>query len=154
MAGEAHRDYDPLVNYAFKVEMGDLQVARFNGVDGLNYEVEMIEYRDSANPNLPHYRQGRRKPVRVTFKRGVLVNGNVDLLTWLQEVEAGAISPKDITVTVGAYGLKETEANGNQNFWILHECMPAKWSLGALDSNSNSALIESLEVVASYVSKK
>jgi phage tail-like protein len=149
----AHREIDPLVNYAFKVEVGGLQVARFNNVDGLNYEVEMIEYRSSEDPNLPRFRQGRRKAQRVTFKRGVLVGGNVDLLTWLQEVEKGTVSSKDITVTIGAYGAQENESGGQDNAWVLHDCMPTKWSLGSLDSNSNSALIESLEVVASFVSK-
>ncbi len=145
---------DPLVSYSFSVEMGgggqSSLVARFSGVDGLSYEVEMIEYRDAACPNEPMFRQGRRKPARVTLKHGVLVgyNPSNDLLTWIRECEAGSIKPRDITITVGSYGPnKVDETGGAPASWQLLGCKPAKWSLGSLDGNSSSNLIESLEVV-------
>lgn len=158
MAGqESHRSIDPLVSYAFIVEIGGVAVARFNGVDGLSYEVEMIEYRDSESPNLPHFRQGRRKAGRVTLKRGVLVGDNTDLLTWIRQVEKGTIQPRDIAITIGNYGGAGNggagihEAKGPST-WVLYECKPTKWSMGNLDGNSNAPLIESLELVVSSVS--
>ncbi|MBR4986113.1 MAG: phage tail protein [Proteobacteria bacterium] len=149
-------DIDPLVSYAFVVEINQNPVARFSGVDGLSYEVEMIEYRDSEQPNLPQFRQGRRKAGRVTLKRGVLVDYGKknDLLEWIRSVEKGVVKPRDITITIGNYGkdsgICETKA---PHTWSLSNCMPTKWSLGSLDGNSNSPLIESLEIVVSEMSR-
>lgn len=150
----AHRGFDPLVSFTFKVEIDGVEVANFYNVDGLNYEVEMLEYRTSESPNYPMYRQGRRKPLRVTLKRGVLVNGNTALYDWLTEVESGTISTKNIAITVGRYNVKENESESKANSWVLADCMPTKWSLASLDSNSNSALIESLELVVSQIRKQ
>ena len=143
-------DIDPLVSYAFEVHFGETIVTRFSGVDGLNSEVEMIEYRDSASPNEVQYRQGRMKPARVTFKRGVAVAGGMDFLAWLQETE---ISKKDVYVTIGRFG-RDKGIVENEITWWLHDCKPVKWSLGSLEGNSNNALIETLEVVVSKVTKK
>ncbi|MBQ1926401.1 MAG: phage tail protein [Proteobacteria bacterium] len=157
MAEESHRNIDPVVSYAFIVQIEGIAVARFNGVDGLSYEVEMIEYRDSESPNLPQFRQGRRKPGRVTLKRGILVGGNTDLLTWIRQVEKGSIQPRNIAISIGNYGGPGAggpgihEAKGPST-WLLYDCKPTKWSMGNLDGNSNSPLIESLELVVSSVS--
>ena len=35
-------DVDPLVSFSFSVSIDGINVARFNGVDGLAYEAEMI----------------------------------------------------------------------------------------------------------------
>jgi len=144
---------DPLVNYAFVVDINGVNVARFNGVDGLNYEVEMIEYRSSDKPNLPQFRQGRKKAARVTFKRGVLVEGNsILLLDWLREVETKTITRRDVTVTIGAYGYVGDETGGGKRTWQLNGCLPSKWNLSSLDSNSSSsAAIETLELVVEEV---
>ncbi|MBQ8036041.1 MAG: phage tail protein [Proteobacteria bacterium] len=150
---ESHRSIDPLVSYAFIVEIGGTAVARFSGVDGLGYEVEMIEYRDSETPNLPRFRQGRRKAGRVTLKRGVLVGENNDLMAWIREIEKGVVSQRNISITIGNYGkdkgISEPKA---PHTWVLRGCAPTKWSMGNLDGNSNSPLIESLELVVSEVS--
>ncbi|MCL2325431.1 MAG: phage tail protein [Proteobacteria bacterium] len=143
-------EMDPLVNFSFTVDINGINVARFNGVDGLNYEVEMIEYRSSDKPNLPQFRQGRKKAARVTFKRGVLVgSGNNLLLNWLREVESKSITRRDVSVTIGDYGGDET--SGGQRTWQLIGCLPSKWNLSSLDSNSNSAAIENLELVVEEV---
>ncbi len=149
-------DVDPLVSYAFKVQINNRDVARFSGVDGLSYEVEMIEYRDSATPNLPMFRQGRKKPVHVTLKRGVLVgySADNDLLNWICEVESGTVTARSVNIEVGNYGsgagISETSAPHN---WELTGCVPTKWTLGSLDGNSNSPLVETIELVAQAVTR-
>ena len=154
MAESSRRmDIDPLVSFAFSVSIEGINVARFNGVDGLAYEVEMIEYRDSANPNVVKYRQGRRKAGRVTLKRGVLVGSSQvnELLGWIREIESGkAMTPRNVSVEIGSYGIDKgvsESSNDKARAWQLLGCRPVKWSLGALDSNSNGSLIESIELV-------
>lgn len=150
-------DIDPLVSFAFSVSIDGISVARFSGVDGLAYEAEMIEYRDSATPNLVSFRQGRRKAGRVTLKRGVLVGSTQtnDLLAWIREIEKGVVTPRDISVEIGNYGMEGVdETNGSKaRSWQLLNCRPAKWSLGALDSNSNGSLLESIELVVEEITQ-
>ena len=150
-------EMDPLDSFAFKVEIDGLEVARFNNVDGLNYEAEMIEYRSSNNPNLPKFRQGRRKAGHLTLKRGILVGGGSNpLFDWIREVEAGTITPRNIAISIGRYGRDSfdqavDETKGGKQQWQLLQCRPTKWGLSTLDSNSSNALIETLELAVEEV---
>ena len=145
---------DPLVNFSFRVQIDGLDVARFNAVDGLNYEVEMIEYRSSNNPNLPKFRQGRRKAGHISLKRGVLVgSGSNPLFDWIREVESGTVTPRNMTISVGEYGAEGSveETRGGKRTWQLLQCRPTKWGLGAMDGNSSAPLIENLELAVEEV---
>lgn len=146
-------EMDPLVGFNFVVEIDGLIIGRFNGVDGLDYEVEMIEYRASDTPNLPRFRQGRKKAARITLKRGVLVGGKENiLLGWLREVESKTITRRNISISVGRYNVDETN-NAKQRSWELLNCAPTKWSMGNLDSNANNPLIETIEFVVEEVTQ-
>lgn len=147
-------DMDPLVSFSFRVQINNKDVARFSSVDGLSYEVEMIEYRDSATPNIPMYRQGRKKPLRITLKRGVLVGYSAenDLLNWINEAEKGTVSARAVNIEVGEFGIYN-EADGTAHSWELTGCVPTKWSLGTLDGNSNGPLIETVELVAQSMTR-
>ena len=64
-------------------------------------------------------------------------------------IETGFFNQKEF------FGLgKETRSVdfANQNAWVLRNCTPTKWSIGALDGNSNSLILESLELVAEEIS--
>ena len=150
---QGRRNYmDPLVSFTFRVTIDGINVARFNSVDGLNYEAEMVEYRSSESPNVVHFRQGRRKAARVTMKRGVLVDTQTNvLLDWIRQIEAGTIEKHDITVEVGEYGAIEDETSGGKRAWQLLGCLPSKWTLGNLDSNSNNSLLETLELAVEEI---
>lgn len=156
MSEDVRRSIDPLVSYAFRVAIGNEVVARFSGVDGLSYEVEMIEYRDSASPNTVQYRQGRRKPVRVTLKKGLLTGGAGDkLFQWIRACEAGEITPEQVTISIGNYGvgtgIDETGGNAMKS-WVLENARPVKWSLSSLEGGSNNPVIETIELTAERLS--
>ena len=149
------RPIDPLVSSQFMVIIDGIAVARFASVDGLSVEVEMIEYRDSTQPNLPHYRQGRAKPCRVTLKRGLLVKNGADndfetsnrLLDWIEEYEKGTISARNVVISVGS----GEERHGGKADWMLCQCRPTKWALGSLEGSSNPPLFETLELAVEEV---
>jgi len=144
------KSIDPLVSFAFSVSIGKDEIARFSGVDGLSYEVEMIEYRDSASPNVVKYRQGRRKPCRVTMKRGFLVGGVGGMFfNWINKCQTGEVESKDISVTIGDYGVSRNDETGGSSLktWELRGARPVKWSLSSLDGNSSNSVIESIEFV-------
>ena len=152
---------DPLVSFSFQVSFGNECLARCSSVDGLSKEVEMIEYRDASAPNLPHFRQGRRKAPRITIKKAYLYGGlgKNELFNWIAEADKGTVTPKDVSITVGSYGnvtpdKYESGAQrnfANQNAWVLRNCTPTKWSIGALDGNSNSLILESLALVGAEI---
>ena len=152
-------EMDPLVSFAFKVDIDGQEVARFSGVDGLSYEAEMIEYRSSDMPNEVRFRQGRRKAGRVTLKRGVLVGGagkdNI-FFRWIDNINVGTVVAKDITITVGDYGIDKgiDETEGGKRAWTLSQCRPTKWSLSSLEGTSNNPLIESIEFAVEAVMQR
>ena len=150
---KGRRNYmDPLVSFSFRVIIDGMLVARFSNVDGLSYEAGMIEYRSSESPNVVHYRQGLRKPARVTLKRGLLVGTQVNpLLKWIRQIEKGTIQKRDILIEVGEYGQVPDETLGGRRIWMLMGCMPSKWSMGTLDSNSNNSLLETVELVVEEI---
>ncbi len=146
----ALRTFDPLLSSSFGVTLsvGGAAVGNFAAVDGLSVEHEMIECRDSACPNRVVYRQGRAKPARVTFKRGMLVGcSNNILFNWISKAQNEKVDPIDIQVSIGG-----KEGEGKKNTLTLNDCMPTKWSLSSLEGTSNSALMESFEVVVSSIS--
>ena len=82
-----------------------------------------------------------------------------EFLRWIRRADDGIVEAKDITVTVGKYGgsVGGNEARKGSSedtvAWTLSGCRPTKWSLGSLEGNSSSALIETLEVVAEKIIK-
>lgn len=150
---KGRRNYmDPLVSFSFRVIIDGMLVARFSNVEGLNYEAEMIEYRSSESPNVVHFRQGRRKPARITLKRGLLVGTQINpLLRWIRQIETGTVQKRDMIIEVGEYGSVPDETMGGFRFWTLMGCMPTKWGMGSLDSNSDNALLETLELVVEEI---
>ena len=104
----------------------------------------------------------RRKAPRITIKKAYLYGGlgKNELFNWIAEADKGTVTPKDVSITVGSYGnvtpdKYESGAQrnfANQNAWVLRNCTPTKWSIGALDGNSNSLILESLELVAEEIS--
>ena len=148
---------DPLVSFAFAVEFDNAPVALVSSVDDLSKEVEMIEYRDSAAPNMPHFRQGRRKAPRITLKRAYLNGGNSNpFFDWIAQADQGAAEAKDVSISVGYYGDKRIEERdfGGKNTWVLQQCKPTKWSVATLDGTSNSLIFETIELVCEEIRLK
>ncbi len=146
-------DIDPITNFNFKVLINEKSVGHFSSVDGLSCEAEMIEYRDSTQPNVPLFRQGRRKPAHITLKRGVLTGYSAenDLFAWINQVGTGTVAAKNITIE-----LLGDSVNGNYEkaaTYTIIGCVPTKWSISSLEGNGNAIAIDSLELVGQVVSR-
>lgn len=135
------RKMDPVGNYVFTVN--DITAGAFSGVDGLSYEIEMIEYRVSDNPMIPRYRPGLPKYGRITLKRGYVVN--TEFNDWIEKVQSGIYERKD-----GSIELKDNAGNTVQR-WNLFRCLPTKWNIGGLDGKGNEVVYESLELVVEEI---
>ncbi len=135
------KNLDPIGNYQFEVE--DITAGKFAGVDGLSYEVEMIEYRVSDAPMTPRYRPGLPKYGRITLKRGYIASA--DFNKWITDVQKGVYERKN-----GAIWLCDNAGNRVKG-WALDRCLPAKWTLSGLDGKGNENIFESLELVVEEV---
>ena len=135
------RTYDPLGNYNFYVD--GITVGSFAGVDGLSYEIEMIEYRVSDEPMLPRYRPGLPKYGRITLKRGYVVN--TEFNKWIQDVQKGDYERKD-----GHIELCDNAGNAVAT-WDLHRALPTKWTVGGFDGKGTEVVYETLELVVEEI---
>lgn len=150
---------DPAVSFSFQVRFaGGAAIARCAGVDGLSKEVEMIEYRDSAKPNIPRFRQGRVKAPRITIKKAYIdKKSSAVFMEWISQADNGTVKPQNLEIIVGAYGSNvtsadyESQAGSSASVWQLYNCRPTKWSIGSLDGSSNGLIFESIELVAEEV---
>lgn len=137
------RSFDPVGNYMFEIEMDGITTGQFAAVDGLSFEIEMIEYRVSDQPMLPRYRPGLPKFGRLTLKRGYIVN--TEFNAWVKQVQAGTYKRKD-----GAINLLDNAGNRVAT-WNLYRCLPTKWNIGGLDGKGNEVVYESLELVVEEI---
>lgn len=135
------REFDPVGNYNFFVD--GISSGVFTGVDGLNYEVEMVEYRDAENPTIPRFRAGMPKGGRITLKRGFITS--VDMNKWIEDISAGVYERKDATIQL------LDNAGEVISSWNLYNCMPSKWTMSGLDGKGNDSAMETIELVVEEV---
>lgn len=149
---------EPFVSFSFHIVMNGTSVARCSAIDGLSREVEMIEYRDSANPRTPMFRQGRAKAPRITIKRALIMDGESSpFFKLLEPGEGGVIPSANIDIYFGLYGNTTTPANyvnKSKNSWTLTNCRPVKWSVSSFDGTSNALVVENIELVAEEITMK
>ncbi|MDX9721864.1 MAG: phage tail protein [Myxococcota bacterium] len=137
----ARRELDPVTNFSFEVD--GITQGKFAGVDGLSYEIEMIEYRVSDEPMLPRFRPGLPKYGRITLKRGYVMNPEFN--EWITQVQAGNYERKDGSIVLKDYYGEEVRR------WNLYRCLPTKWNIGSLEGKGTEALYESLELVVEEI---
>jgi phage tail-like protein len=138
---DTRRAFDPVGNYNFFVD--GISSGVFSGVDGLNYEVEMIEYRDASNPTIPRFRAGKPKGGRITLKRGFILS--VDMNKWIEDISAGKYERKDATIQL-------MDNTGEVvSSWDLYGCLPSKWALGGFDGKGGEVVYETIELVVEEV---
>ena len=106
MPDDAKHDQE-FVGSQFTLEVGGLELARFQAVSGLNWETEVIEFKDTTKEGkvIIRKRPGQTKYPDVTFKRGMSADGN--LLKWYQTVMDGKVERKEGSIVV--YNLAGTE---------------------------------------------
>ena len=130
---------DPFKSYSFLVEIDGIASAAFQSVSGLSAEVEVIEYREGADPlsssrKLP----GRVKYPNVTLKRGVTTS--LDLWSWWQTVADGAVERRNVAIVL------LDDAHAPVLRWLLRNAWIARIEASELDAGKNEVAIESIEL--------
>ena len=138
------RDFDPIGNFNFRVEISGVDVAGFSEVSGLEVETEVIEYR-LGNDAAGHVRKipGLHKVSDITLKRGV--TGSSALWDWRRTVLDGSYDRRDVSIIL-LDDLREEVMR-----WNLFEAWPSKYTGPTLKGTGNEVAIETLVIVCERI---
>jgi phage tail-like protein len=131
-------DIDHVGAYNFKVEIGGVTAGFFKGVDGINAELEVIEFQDGDDLTL-RKRPGRAKFGDVTLKKGYIVTA--DLQNWWKQAREGQYVRRDISIILN------DNAGNVIRTWFLYGCWPKSWKISALDGKGNDVVTEEITFV-------
>jgi len=129
---------DPYAQFNFLVELDGVAAAGFTEVGGLAVESDVIEYRNGNEDATVRKLPGLRKYSNITLKRGY--TANLELWKWRKTTEDGQTARRS-----GAIILLD-EARQPVLRWIFREGWIAKYEGPALNSTTNEAAIESIEI--------
>jgi len=143
----------PIPKFRFKVSWDKHPISQeeaigFTEVSGLDYQVDVIEYRDGIDLNYSKRKlPGMRKFSNVTLKRGVF-KGVKDFYTWVDggtPVAAGSVRErKDYRRTVIITLVDET--NTSVVSWTLTNAFPIKVQFSDLKSDANEVAVDTIEL--------
>lgn len=129
----------PLPKFYFSVQWGGTNIS-FTEVSGLNQEMDVIEYRDSASPEFFKRKMpGLQKLGNVTLKRGVF-KGDNEFYDWYNTVALNQVQRRDMVISL----LDETHSP--VVVWKLKECFIVSVKYSDLKSDENAAAIDTIEV--------
>jgi phage tail-like protein len=141
----------PLPVYNYRVEIGSDAVA-FSEVSGLSISYETSTFKESPTasgspgPRVVHM-PGQRNPVKITLKKGIVRAVSIKVLyDWIKTVQINQIEKKDIFVR-----LCDEKGDAVIN-WKVGNAFPTKLDAPTFDAKSNDAAIESMELMADFIS--
>jgi phage tail-like protein len=115
---------DPLLSFAFSLELDGVVLGYFTEVSGIGSETEVIEQRvvNEQGQELILKVPGRLKINNITLKRGI--TSNMSVWTWRKQVEDGKIeeATRNATLTMLDQALNTVAQ------WNLLNCWPADLS--------------------------
>lgn len=129
----------PLPVFHFQVEWGGTKLG-FSEVTGLNFEVQVIEYRHGLSPEYSTIKMpGMPKYGNLTLKRGV-IQGDNEFYDWINEIKLNKIDRRDITISL------LNEDHDPVMTWSVRNAWPTKITSPDLKASGNEVAIESIEI--------
>jgi phage tail-like protein len=129
---------DPFAQYNFLVEIDGVTRAGFTEVGGLTTEQDVIEYREGADSATKRKLPGLRKYSNITLKRGF--TDNKELWLWRKTTIDGLTERRSGSIIL------LDEARNEALRWNFVEGWLCKWEGPGLNSGTNEAAIEALEI--------
>jgi phage tail-like protein len=129
---------DPYAQFNFLIELDGLTVAGFTEVGGIDTESDVIEYRNGNDEATVRKLPGLRKYSNITLKRGY--TENLELWGWRKTTEDGQTERRDGVIIL------LDEARQPVLRWIFRQGWISKYEGAALNSTTNEAAIESIEI--------
>ena len=129
----------PLPGFRFQVEWG-AKTIEFMEVTGLNFEVQVLEYRHGSSPDYSTTKMaGLRKYGNVTMKRGTF-KGRNEYFEWYKTFKMHKPERRDISIYLldeeGQWVVK----------WNLRAAWPVKITASDLKASGNEIAIETIEL--------
>ena len=144
----------PIPTYNYRVRLNDATTISFSEVSGLDVSYETITFKESAGegeqthagPNI-HYLLGQRQAVNISMKKGwVAEESKTTFYDWFQaHYNNQATEKKNITIDL----LDETGTKVVG--WKVTNAFPTKLSAPSFDANSNDVAVESMDLMADWV---
>ncbi len=133
---------DPLVSFAFQLDIGDTVAGFFTEVSGVGSENEVIEQKITQKGK-PIVRKvpGRLKWTDVSLKRGI--TNKLDIWEWRQKVIDGKLKDARKSVTIH---MLDREYNPVAE-WTFLNAWPSKVTGPTFKSDSNEFGVEELTIV-------
>jgi|SRR5215210_4071332 len=128
---------DPLPGHEFVVEIEGVATAAFKEVSGLDGSIDVVEYREGADPTgttrkLP----GLVRYGNVTLRRGL--TDSRELYQWWRAVADG--KPDRRTAAVVLLDRQQKEVRR----WTLRQAWPARYAVSTLDAGVSGIAVETL----------
>lgn len=141
------RDFDPYGDFNFVIEIEGLPAGAFQKVDGLNVDIDTIEYKDSLDPH-PHKRPGIHRFGNIKLTKGVVEN--TALWDWCCAIMAGKVERRNGSIRIlDDSGDKEKPETSFDFF----QAWPCKWSGLRIDGKGGATLVEELELAIDSFTK-
>jgi phage tail-like protein len=130
---------DPYENFNFLVEIDGIVQAGFTKVLIPEAMVDVIEYREGADPTL----SARKIPGRVHFGNVVLkwgASASNELYKWWKKIQDGATDRRNMSIVL----LDRSRSPVKR--WNVQNAFPMAYRVAPLDAGGREVLIERLEV--------
>ena len=121
------------------VDWGGTEAA-FSEVTGLNYEAQIIEYRDGLSPEYSTVKMpGLKKYGNITLKRGVFASDN-EYFDWIKKIKLNKPERRDVIISL------LNEDHQPVMTWKVLNAWPTKLTSPDMKASGNEAAIETLEI--------
>ena len=129
----------PLPVFHFSVEWGG-QTAAVAEVTGLNWEAQVIEYRDGLSPEFSTIKMsGLMKYSNVTLKKAVFA-GDGEFFQWFNQVKMNKPERRDVNISL------LNEEHEPVMSWRIVNAWPTKITSPDLKGSGNEVALESVEL--------
>ncbi|NQX43281.1 conserved hypothetical phage tail region protein [Pedobacter steynii] len=143
MATDPKKNY-PLPKFHFQLDWGGTRIG-FTEVSGLDFETEVIEYREGSSPTYNKTKQpGLTKYANVVLKRGTFLGDFEFFEQWKKTMmfqEGKEQFRRDVTIRL------LDEEHQPIISWTLSRAWPSKVQSTNLKSDANEVAIETIELV-------
>lgn len=130
-------------SFRFLVAVDKIPVAAFTECSLPTLELEVEEVKEGGLNTYVHQLPGRRKPARITLKKGV--GSTVYLVPWYIKGFEESFSRKQVTITLLNALLMPVMV------WFIEDAYPTKWTGPELKSDNNAIAIHSLELACGRI---
>ena len=144
---QAKGDY-PLSKFHFRVEWGNDFRMGFTEVSGLDFETEVIEYREGNSLKYNKLKQpGLTKFSNITLKRGTFEGDHDFYNLWKQTYmfqegnDTGSLYRRTVTIKL------LNESHEPVITWVVENAWPSKVQSTDLKADANEVAIETMELV-------